>query len=373
MPTGTNQLHARRSRRHPRFGPTCSLRAWVRLLARHRIPPRRWPDALLATPFCLLHSALGALQRTRYAGRLAAIEPHPEPVFILGHWRTGTTLLHELMATDARFSFPSTYACVFPHHHLLTERMGSRLLALPPNTVRGIDAMPMGWRRPQEEEYALYSLGMPSPYLAVGFPRELHAYDAWLTLDDVSPADRARWMAVYLRFLKQVTLARPGPLVLKSPLHTFRIRLLLELFPRARFVHLVRDPFAVFASSVHALVYMAERYGLQPVERREVEDYVLWRFGQMHAALERDRALIPAHRLCEVRYEELVRDPPAALRGIYAALGLPDFGAAEAAIRDRLADFDGYRPNRLTLSDARRRDVQRQWAAWIDRYGYAPA
>lgn len=50
--------------------------------------------------------------------------------------------------------------------------------------------------------------------------------------------------------------APPAPLLIKSPVHTARVRLVLGLFPRARFLYIHRDPYEVFQSAVH----MADTY-----------------------------------------------------------------------------------------------------------------
>ena len=64
-------------------------------------------------------------------------------------------------------------------------------------------------------------------------------------------AEVERWKAAFVRFLKKLTLEHDRPMLLKSPPHTGRIKLLLELFPDARFVHIRRNPYTVFQSTRH--------------------------------------------------------------------------------------------------------------------------
>jgi hypothetical protein len=66
-------------------------------------------------------SILHRIQNRSYADALATVVS-PAPVFVLGFWRSGTTLLDELLCCDPRFGFPSTYACLNPAHFLLSER-----------------------------------------------------------------------------------------------------------------------------------------------------------------------------------------------------------------------------------------------------------
>ena len=58
-------------------------------------------------------------------------------IFIVGYWRSGTTLLHELLCSDTRYTFPTTYACMNPHHFVLTQ--ANELKKKLPATKRPMD------------------------------------------------------------------------------------------------------------------------------------------------------------------------------------------------------------------------------------------
>src|SRR5262245_4144900 len=96
----------------------CSVSSWVRLLAagRFAVHRSRWHVAALASAASVFNSALGLAQRAVYGRRISATPIVHAPVFILGHWRAGTTLLHELLGSDPRHACPTTYECFAPHH-----------------------------------------------------------------------------------------------------------------------------------------------------------------------------------------------------------------------------------------------------------------
>jgi hypothetical protein len=364
---------AKKERRwSPRIWIGMRLGDWLTLVARNRfrISPRYWIKAALVTIVTATATALWALEALFWgrAVRRTAIEPRP--LIILGHWRTGTTWLHELLALDDQFTSPSTYQTMAPNHFLISKPWASRLFFWILPTRRPMDNMPVGWDRPQEDEFALANLGVPSPYLTVAFPNEGPVYEEYLTLD-VPEADRARWKETLLHFLKKVTYAERKRLIVKSPPHTARVKTLLEMFPDARFVYLVRDPFVLFSSTVNLWRKLYEAQGMQVPTFAGIEEHVFTTFARMHERFERDRGLIPAGRLYELRYEDLIQAPTARLAEMYEQLELGDFGRVREAVERFVADNADYQTNRYELSPERREEIARRWAGYISQHDYA--
>lgn len=356
----------------PRFWDGMNLAGWLHLLWRNRfrITPRRWPMATIITFCTALNTVLAIAQRALRGKRIAETPLGDDPIFIIGHWRSGTTLLHELLVQDPRHSFPSTYACFAPNHFVLTGRVLPPILNVIMPMRRPMDNMPVGWDHPQEDEFALCNMGLPSPYLSMAFPNQPPHDREYLTLDGVPPADLARWKERLFWFLKCVTVTRPGRIVLKSPPHTGRVRVLLELFPKARFVHICRDPVVLFASTVNLWKRLYRDQGLQTPHYRDLEQRVFDDLVQMYEAFERDRGLIPSGQLCEVRYETLVADPLGEIRRVYEELRLGDFEPARPGIEKYLAAQAGYKRNRYDIPPSLKREIASRWAFYFQRYGY---
>jgi omega-hydroxy-beta-dihydromenaquinone-9 sulfotransferase len=129
---------------------------------------------------------------------------------------------------------------------------------------------------PNEDEIALVNDSGLSPYLAWAFPRNAAFYDRFLTLREATGEEVSAWEASLLRFLKKLSYRYGRPLVLKSPPHTARIRLLLGLFPEARFFHIRRDPFEVCRSTRHMIATTMRYWRLQAPpgdEKESVRSY----------------------------------------------------------------------------------------------------
>ena len=344
-----------------------NLWGWVRLLVknRFRVHPLRLPLALLILLAGVVNAALGAVQWVFYGRRIARAEIREDPIFIIGHWRSGTTLFHELLALDSRHTAPSTYACFVPNHFLLTRRIIAPILSLVVPTQRPMDNMLAGWDRPQEDEFALCNLGVPSPYLTMAFPNQAPQYPEYLSLAQVPPKDRERWKRALHWFLRCVTVEQGKRIVLKSPPHTARIEILLEMFPDARFVHIARDPYAVFASTMHLWKRLFQDQGLQHPCYAGLDEHVLSTFERMDAAFERGRKLLRPGRFCEVRYEDLVADMAAEMRRVYATLELGEIDNVLPAIRAYSEAHAGYQPNRYELSPEECERVARRWVEHV--------
>jgi hypothetical protein len=320
------------------------------------------------------HVVGGAAQHALAGRRIREAKLDRPPLFVLGHWRSGTTLLHELLMHDSANVCPNTYQCFAPHHFLVTERWLTPMVRWVLPKKRPMDNVAAGWDRPQEDEFALASLGLPSPYLTWAFPHHGPIDRDWLTLDNVAEADRQRWIDKLRWFVAAVSLRQPGRVVLKSPPHTARVRSLLEAFPDARFVHIARDPLVLFPSTVRLWKSLCDVQGLQSPRPSYdwIEEEVLSNLVTMYEAYARDRELIPEGRLVEMRYEDLVASPLEPMRDLYDRLALGgDFAAVARGVEEQLGQKSDYRTNRYSLPDDVRERVATRWRGYAERYGYA--
>jgi hypothetical protein len=356
----------------PRIWEGCNFSAWIRLLVRNRCAVH-WSHlyiAIIITIVSLFHSLLRVLQQVWYGRRVSRTPIREAPLFIIGHWRTGTTLLHELLIFDERHNYPSTYECLEPNHFLLTERFFRRWMRFLMPSRRPMDNMPAGWDRPQEDEFALCMLGLPSPYLMVAFPNRGPQFPEYLDLEGLSPKALQRWQRTFLRFLREITFRDPRRLVLKSPPHTCRIKILLQMFPDARFVHIVRNPYVVFPSTVNLWRSLFRKHGLQRPTDDGVNEYVFDTFLRLYDRLEQARGLVSPSRFHELRYEDLIRDPVGQMRALYEQLDLGGFDRVLPRLEDYVKSISGYETNRYELAAALKSEITRRWGRVIRRLGY---
>jgi omega-hydroxy-beta-dihydromenaquinone-9 sulfotransferase len=357
----------------PRFWDGMCIRGWFSLLARNRfaVAPICIGMALIISALTIVNFVLWLVEVVFFGRKIRRMKIEHDPIFVVGHWRSGTTLLHELLVLDPRHTFADTYACFAPNHFLASGWLMRPCLQFLLPSRRPMDNMAAGWDRPQEDEFALCNMGVRSPYLTSTFPNRPPQDQEYLDLNGVSAPALAEWRQAFLWFLKRITLRNPKRIVLKSPPHTARIRVLLEMFPKAKFVHIARDPYVIFPSTMNLWKRLYQDQGLQVPTCEGLEEHILATFTRMYEAFDRDRPSIGAGQFCEIRYEDLIADPAGQMRLIYEQLELGDFAAVEPAIRQYFAGKKDYKTNRYQITPAIRAEITRRWGKYFKDYGYA--
>ncbi len=350
-----------------------SSRHWFRLLRASGGVDRgsRLRGAVI-TAASPLSAPLRLAERLRYGRLVRGTRIHPSPVFILGHWRTGTTLLHYLMNHDPNFGSVSLFQTLLPASFLSARSLlGPVMRRLVPGK-RPMDNMELALDLPQEEEYATCNLGECSLYVGWYFPRRMRElFHRFVLFESAPPEAVEQWKGVYLDVLRKATLHAGGkPLLLKNPANTGRIPQLLEMFPDARFIHIHRDPHAVFRSTqrLHRSVY--DMVGLQRVGDGEIRDIVLHMYRELMLRYLGTRGLIPQDNLVEVAYADLERRPIEEMGRVYAALRLPDFEAVRPRMEAHMAAQKNYERNHHAFTPDDITRVRHEWQFAFDAWGY---
>ena len=101
----------------PRFWHGMGFGTWMKLLVHNRfaVSPSRWPIAASIGVSSALNSFSSVFEKLMWSHLARQTKLSDPPLFVIGHWRSGTTLLHELLVLDPRHTYPNTYQCFEPH------------------------------------------------------------------------------------------------------------------------------------------------------------------------------------------------------------------------------------------------------------------
>lgn len=309
---------------------------------------QRCPTALLLTASGLFVEPFAWLQSLIYRRRIQACVCPDNPVVVIGHWRSGTTYLHQLLAADPGAATARNCFTIAPQAALVLKPLLKPLLARLMTQHRPIDAVPWGADDPQEDEVGLARLTMDTNMAGVAFPQLYLKHFRRAVLHSTSAFEQQLLHFTRLTWLHEG--ASKTHLVIKNSAHTARIALLLRLFPRARFVYLQRCPIDSIRSLVQVKQRLADLVGLQnpPSTIRQVEETAA-AHDQLQAAFARSRSLIPAGQLVEIAYDDLVGEPLKTLQRIYSALGISGWDIARPAIEERIAKGQTYKARPVVL------------------------
>lgn len=293
------------------------------------------------------------------------------PVFIVGHWRSGTTHLYNIMA-KGEFAYVPPIATGLPWDLLLIGGLFRPLLekALPKG--RAIDNVAVTPDSPQEDEIALASMTTLSFYHALYFPSRFEEHlNAGLFFEGVEDERVAAWERRVRHLYAKLVLAQNGRrLLIKNPVYTGRVAQLSRMFPGAKFINMVRDPYDIFVSMRNFYARLLPELALQDHAHVDIDRAVLTVFPELMRRLRADAAALPGGDFVELRYEELDADPLDTVRRAHAALDLQGFETSIDDFRRYLDGIRSYRKNDFRMPPEVIELVNSHWAEEIEALGY---
>ncbi|MGI9341570.1 MAG: sulfotransferase family protein [Gammaproteobacteria bacterium] len=352
--------------------PMTLLRLAMRIAT---VSPKKIPRLLGILGASVGGLPLSTWQTVTHASRIRNQRVHDAPVFIIGHWRSGTTLLHNLMSQDPQFGCLRMFTAIAPGCSLATSRWLPSSLSRVIPRKRPMDNMEWPMDAPQEEEIPLAKITPYSGYQQFLFPgQSFSTFERFVLLNN-SPSGARNEVSRCLYRLMQIASAHEGGkrLLMKNPVNTARVPLLLELFPNARFIFLHRSPYDVFRSTKNLNRKILELTALQPFTEDTIEANVLAIFPLLLEQYLRDRDRLAPNRLIEVGFAELEAAPNETIEKIYSQLELPDYATARKPIEDYVRTLSRYQKNSYpALTEREKALVDRYWHVAFSEWGYEP-
>lgn len=344
----------------------------VRLLSRNNLS---YTPKTLARLFFLFQSSVwsslfATTEKIRFGKEIAAAIPPTNPIFIIGHWRTGSTLLHKLLSLDPSMLAPTLFQVALPDSFLVSYKYYKPIFKTLVTEHRPMDMVRIGMDEPQEDEYAIYRLACYSPLENLVFPTS----SSYFLKNDLPflPGEEllGDWSENLLRYFTKLQMGNSRTIVSKNPFNSFRIKLLIELFPDAKFIHILRHPYNVVPSTIHMWNIVQEQNALTKFRCRLQTEPVAGFLEFLLRTIENDRVLIKPGNFFEIRFEDLEQDPVSALRILYTGMGHPFPEALQHEIKCYVDSNANYKKNEFILSPADKEIISEKLSLFMDRYHY---
>ena len=300
--------------------------------------------------------------------------PDHAPIFIIGHWRSGTTHLHNILCQDKQMGYVNTFQSVFPD--TLFNRMGRFLFEgfakiLIPGVRKG-DNVRLGTHLPQEEEFALGDKTAVCFYYFWMFPRSiLKFYDRFIRFSQMDSFKVDSWKKDYKLLINKALKETKGKIFLsKNPPNTGRIVEILEMFPNARFIHIHRNPIEVYLSTKNFFDKMLPHLQLQTIAPSDLEAHIISLYKLLMKDYLEQRKLIPQGNLVELSFDRLESDPMSSIKSIYMGLNLEGYNQAQPLIEKYLNRMTSYKKNEHYLSEDLITKITSEWGFAMQEWGY---
>lgn len=345
---------------------------YLLIKARFKVNYRYIPRLLYSITLSSTMAPFRIAERIKFDKIIRTTEIKYDPIFILGHWRSGTTYLHNILYLDKKLGYFSTFQTYLPGVFLVGKKLFEPVVASSIPKKRPMDEVVMDVDLPQEEEYAVAAFSPYSCYHGPSFPRNSEFYNRFVCMENVPKKVIEKWKEVYLYLLKKVTFCRDGKrLVLKNPSNTARIKLLLEMFPDAKFIHLYRNPYHIYQSMMRFLMIITPLFCVQkPPKIEDVEKIMMDLYIEIFEKYFTERRYIPEGNLVEVRYEDFIQHPLRELKRIYTELHLNGFKESEKAYSEYIANQANMKIHRYEINEGLKEKVYKKWGFVFKEFGY---
>lgn len=349
-----------------------NFRTWMRLIIENKfnLSLRKIPQIFFITFIVFFFAPLCIFETLLFNRKIKNIKLEKDPLFILGHWRNGTTYLHELLIRNPNHAYMTVFESIFSNHFLYFEKLIKWIFGLFLPETRPQDDVKIGVDTPHEHDFAIANLCSMSVYSGAYFPLNQEFYNRYVSYEGLSQnqIDQVKYYTDYV--IKKLYLKKGDKLlILKSPIDTAKVDLLLDLYPNAKFVHIYRNPYKVFFSTKKMHEKTIPIYRLQE-GYPDLDKFILTSYRDIYEKYYTDKKLIPKQNLIEIKYEDFIAKPITFIKQIYDKFNLEGFEESLQDIEEYLNRERDYKRDKYEISIEDKKRIYSHWNKIIDRMGY---
>jgi len=344
---------------------------YFKIIRQGRITPKYYFKTFLTTVVVILSSPFNIWEKIYFRKRVSEHNFQKPPLFILGHWRSGTTLLHNMLCADPDAGYITTFQSVFPNN-LGSKWLFKTFMEFFIPEKRPSDNVKLNVDFPQEDEFAFSNSVHNSYYNFFYFPDNYKSfYEKAIHHTGLTEKEREKWFKSYDTMLKKASInTKAKRLVVKNPVNTARIKLLLKLYPDAKFLYIYRNPITVFISTQHFFKKLLPTLVLQDIDDKSIEIMIFEVYKQLMNDYLEQKELIPPENLVELRYENFEKDPVQESKKIYNNLLNEDFDSVKSHFSSYFSSIKGYKKNRYEIEQSTIEKIKTHLGKFMDIYNY---
>ena len=290
-------------------------------------------------------------ERLFYAKKIDEAACPEDIIIIIGHWRSGTTFLHQLFNAIPGFTTPTVLDIGTPESFLVSKKILSPIIQRLLPSSRSTDNVSLDVNEPQEDEFALFRATTSSPVEKLVFPEK----NSFFLNDecDFIPSDplEKRWKKTLITFIKKLSLSGGGKIVLKNPFHSMRIIYLKKLFPKAKFIHICRNPINVIPSTIRMWEIEGKQNCLRDGDTAPSLENAISIYNMLLHKIKTDLNSLPENDYCTIRFEDLENNPVDTIRDSLDSINLTLSNEQLHHLHQFVGSRGDYKKNRYQLPE----------------------
>ena len=306
-----------------------------------------------------------------YNRRIRKFRFKKPPVFILGHWRSGTTLLHNMLSKDPATGFVTTYHSLFPNN-LSSKWIFKTFMRMNTPEKRPADNVKLDVDFPQEDEFAFCNCQPNAYYNLFYFPENYQEFfESSVLHKGLTEREIKIWYNEYDKLVKKALInTRGSRVVIKNPVNTGRIDKLIKLYPDAKFLFIYRNPYTVFLSTQKFFYQLFPTLWLHKTSYELIDKMIFEVYIDLMELYKKHKWLIPTENLMEIKFEDFEKDTVNEIKTIYNKLLNEDFSGVESSIREYSNAQRNYQKNRYSVDIQLIENIKNRWGKYIEQYNY---
>jgi len=346
----------------------------IKLLFKYGISFKYVLRILAILIICVIGIPFRTYEHWRYRRKIKNFQLTATPIFIIGHWRSGTTHLHNIICQDPKMGYVTTFQSVFPENVFpgFGRWLFKSFMKLLIPTSRKGDNVKLGVEYPQEEEFVLGRNHDNSFYDMWYFPRKtMYFFDKYLLGMGATAKNKANFRHDYYRMIKKamINLNRTW-FISKNPPNTARVPALLEIFPNAKFIHIYRNPVMVLLSTRHFFSKIMPPLQMHTISDEDRNEMIYELYKKTMDSYFRNAPLIPKENLVEVRFEEFDHDPLGTIQRVYEDLNISGFEESKARFEVYVDSKKDYKKNTYKIDRKLFEEIQENCRFSMEKLNY---
>ena len=348
-----------------------TIRNFFRILKQGYIAPGFYHKIFLTGLIILIATPLHLWEEIVFGKKIKELKFKKPPLFIIGHWRSGTTLLHNMFSKDPSAGYITTYQSLFPNN-LASKWLFRTFMRIKMPPKRPSDGVVLNVDFPQEDEFAFCNSQHNSYYNFFLFPSLYNLfYERAINFKDLTQKEIDLWFSSYDKLLRKALINTKGErVVIKNPINTARIEKLLKLYPDARFLFIYRNPITVFLSTRRFFELVYPTVWFHKVDSYFIDRMIFDVYNRLMDGYLEQKSLIPPGNLMEIRFEEFEQNPVKEMEKIYNGLLKEDFSAVELYFTNYLKTQKDHKKNKYLVDAAVIEAIHNNWGKFIKMYNY---